>query len=162
MPELSPRVGFAVQADGPLAMRLDHVVISSELLGEMRLDRREDLGDEPWTAGSVQYISADGGYVNASIQRPSRRLDDAVFTYSGECHIEVLTSGTEAVLREVDPRPAGFAQVILRRSDGTTAQVTAGGVIGRGVAHPLSTEQVRQLAEKLDGNLADQPPPWPA
>jgi hypothetical protein len=141
-------------------MWLDHFLVSTGLLDGMRSNRREDRDEGPWTAGSIQYIAAEGAYVSATVQRPPRPLDDAVFTYGGECQIEVWASGTEAVTREVDPGPTGFAQVLLRRSDGVTVQITAGGIAGRRVTRPLSRDEVRQLAGVIDVALTNNPPSW--
>jgi len=152
---------LSTHPDGPLALWLDAVLLSTGLLGGVRLATREDRGDAPWTAGSVRYVSSDGAGLSATIQRSPRPLRDEVFTYGGECEIDVLPSGTEAVLREVDPRPSGFAQVMLRRAEGVFAQVTAGGIPGKGIARPLSTAEVRFIAEQIDAALAQDPPAWP-
>lgn len=149
------------QIDGPVARWLDAVVLATGLLDGMTLDRREDLGAAAWAAGTVQYLGSEGGYVNATVQRTPRRLDAAVFTYGGECEVELLDSGAEAVVREVEPGPTGSAQVILRRPDGVIAQVTAGGVIGRGARRPLSRDQVRMVAMAVDGALSRRPPRRP-
>lgn len=147
--------------DGSLATWLEAVLASTGLMQGMRVDSKEDVGDEPWTAGRVRYVAPAGGGVTATVQRTARRLDDQVFTYGGQCGIEILPSGTEAVLREVDARPASFAQVILRRADGVFAQVTAGGLPGRGVVRPLTREQVRGIAQRIDAALDQDPPRWP-
>lgn len=152
---------FSTRPDGPLAMWLDAVLLSSGLLGGVRLVTREDRGDGPWTAGSVQYVAPDGGALSATIQRTPHPLRDQVFTYDGECQIDLLPSGTETVLREVDPTPSGFAQVMLRRAEGVFAQVTAGGIPGKGVPRPLSTIEVRSMAHQMDAALDQEPPAWP-
>jgi hypothetical protein len=146
--------------DGPRSQKLDALLRQLGLSSDLVLNNREDMGEGDWVVARVSYEDAAGGYFAASMQKhPSGGLRDEVFTYGGRIPIQTWESGTEYIVKEPSPTPAEHAQVIIRRPDLVTLQITAGGRPGQNIPRPMSSDDLLDLARRADEALTNHEHP---
>jgi hypothetical protein len=146
--------------DGPRSVELDVLLRQVGLRSELELYEREDVGKGEWIGARTSYRDEAGGYVQAGLQRnPPGGLRNEVFTYGGRFPVELWASGTEYVVKEPDMAQPDHAQVIIRRPNGVTFQITAGGFPHKNVPMPVFREDLLALAHRVDDALADEENP---